>query len=185
MQEPSKFCSACGAQNNLSAQFCQRCGARYTGAPPAPEPQRQRWLKDLKFPLRLAAAFFLCLMLGWIYNAFQRDKPTPSTSVGFTSSPAPVPADTGLADSLADNLAIVFAEAASRDAVGIAAANGTEIHVHIKDMKDFEFRRLQGASLAGIRLWMKKHSAELNQTQVQKICVNNGPLMGLSLCEAL
>jgi uncharacterized membrane protein YvbJ len=29
MQEPLKFCTHCGQQNGLSAQFCQRCGARY------------------------------------------------------------------------------------------------------------------------------------------------------------
>jgi hypothetical protein len=33
MQEAFKFCSACGAQNNLSARFCQKCGAGYDAPP--------------------------------------------------------------------------------------------------------------------------------------------------------
>jgi hypothetical protein len=34
MPEATKFCFHCGQQNNLSAQFCQKCGAKYEGAPP-------------------------------------------------------------------------------------------------------------------------------------------------------
>src|SRR5262245_41924350 len=34
MQESFKFCPACRAQNNLSAQFCQKCGLQYTDTPP-------------------------------------------------------------------------------------------------------------------------------------------------------
>lgn len=36
MQEPFKSCLACGMQNNLGAQFCQKCGLQYADAPSPP-----------------------------------------------------------------------------------------------------------------------------------------------------
>jgi hypothetical protein len=190
MHTPFKLCQNCGGQNNLSAQFCQVCGARYNATSPpftSPQPKQKPGLLFV-----CGAVVIVFLALGWIGSIMKKLKPAPSiesATVSYSPTPAiststtRVAADTSLADNLADNLAIVFAEAASRDAIGITAKSGTEIHVHIHDMKDFEFRRLQAGMVAGIRLWMSKHSAELSQTKVQKICVNNGPLMGLSVCE--
>lgn len=37
MESAFKFCPTCGAENNLSAQFCQQCGAQYGAAQPSTE----------------------------------------------------------------------------------------------------------------------------------------------------
>src|SRR5687767_4871149 len=39
MQEPSKFCQRCRAQNQIIAAFCYSCGAHF---PQTPVPQQQR-----------------------------------------------------------------------------------------------------------------------------------------------
>src|SRR5262245_2412240 len=89
MEEAYKFCSACGAQNNLSAQFCQRCGARYDGAPPPPVVRQQSRRPYLRLLLLLVVAFFGCAIFGRVFMSLQGNK-TPSTeSTTLTGSPAP------------------------------------------------------------------------------------------------
>jgi hypothetical protein len=45
MQEPIKFCSTCGAQNNLSAPFCHECATGFTGEPGPSQPSNQHRMK--------------------------------------------------------------------------------------------------------------------------------------------
>jgi zinc ribbon protein len=88
MQEPFKFCSACGAQNNLSAQFCQRCGARYDGAPPPVAPAQPKQKSQLSTLFMLIVAGFGCCIVSGIISKLSPDKSTPPASTSLERSPA-------------------------------------------------------------------------------------------------
>lgn len=90
MQEPTKFCQACGQQNNLSAQFCQKCGLRYTDAPPpqtpAPEPKITRKHTGL-----WVFCGIMVLMTFALIGRKSEPQPSPAVGAGATSSPRPTP----------------------------------------------------------------------------------------------
>lgn len=101
MQEAYKFCSACGQQNNLNAQFCQRCGTRQVEAPPIvpePEPEPQSFLEQ-KVSLRHPALWIVIGLLGALFGGvlialFPKPKPVPITSLAPIYSPTPTPVPT-------------------------------------------------------------------------------------------
>jgi hypothetical protein len=64
MQEPSKFCPVCGQQNNLSAQFCQKCGIQYGETAPEPAPEKKAEPASTRLPAVLAA--IVVFVLGFI-----------------------------------------------------------------------------------------------------------------------
>jgi hypothetical protein len=90
MQEPTKFCPACRQQNNLSAQFCQKCGLQYTDAPSPPpaalsQPKRNSTLTTL---LVVVVGGFGCCIASNFIAKLSPNKTAPSTSAGLTDSPA-------------------------------------------------------------------------------------------------
>jgi hypothetical protein len=96
MQEPFKFCSACGAHNNLSAQFCHRCGAGYVGVPPPVPPAYPQRRSSIAPLLIIVGALFSCCMVSGIVSLINPKKTTPSTSVTLTRSPSPFNASPSL-----------------------------------------------------------------------------------------
>lgn len=89
MQASFKFCSACGAQNNLGAQFCQSCGLQYANTP-TPTPQFTEGRPRLTFKSLLliicVAPIIGCCALAGIGSMFSsRSDKTPATG----TAPAP------------------------------------------------------------------------------------------------
>lgn len=91
MQEPPiKFCPACRTQNHISAQFCQRCGAHYEGAPPPVGPPRSKQNSPLRFLAMFFAAVFVFIVLMQIVALMLPGKSHPQTAA-LTGSPDPRP----------------------------------------------------------------------------------------------
>jgi|SRR5882672_3139797 len=99
MQEPLKFCSSCGHQNNLSAQFCQKCGAQYTGAPPPDVQPRPKQHITTTLLIVVGVAFFGCCGLSGVVGLLRENKARPpadsaglnSLAPTLTPMPAPTP----------------------------------------------------------------------------------------------
>lgn len=89
MQEPFKFCSTCGVQNQLSARFCRGCGAIYESAPPPVITQRERLPEGLKLLTLLAVLVFGCAVFGAIFKAVRPDPSEPTTGIAPMMSPMP------------------------------------------------------------------------------------------------
>jgi hypothetical protein len=87
MQEPSKFCPACGAQNRISAQFCQACGSRAPVILATPVIQKQpKKQNGIALLIVCGVAVFGCAGLTAIISAVRSNK-----SVGSTSFATPTP----------------------------------------------------------------------------------------------
>jgi zinc ribbon protein len=89
MQEPTKFCTYCGMQNNLSAQFCQKCGAQYIGPPPPVLPARPKETHGLPFYIACGLGLIIVVsLISWILAPPPRAHLstatlTPSTTPSF------------------------------------------------------------------------------------------------------
>jgi hypothetical protein len=90
MQEPSKFCPRCNAQNQISAAFCYSCGAHFQQTPfPQQQPKKQGGMTLL---IICGVLVFGCAGLTAIGSLLRSDKnvgqmsfatPTPSATLSF------------------------------------------------------------------------------------------------------
>jgi len=115
MNEPFKLCPQCGEQNKLSAQFCQRCGATYKGAPPPTAPPKKKITMP---PVILGGIAFLIFvgLISWCAapkpNLTDRST-SPATAY---STPAPMtPSASGERQVLDDQQVTIFVECTNRE----------------------------------------------------------------------
>lgn len=85
MQELFKLCSICGAQNDLSAQFCQACNAQ--SFPITKARPKQKFRTSLL--VKCGVAVFGCSALIGIISMIREDRPAPPKGVILASGPTP------------------------------------------------------------------------------------------------
>jgi hypothetical protein len=95
MQDPSiKSCPICEAQNNLSAQVCQACGARFSAVPPSFAQASPKW----KFPPRLLLICGIVIVvlggLRVLTSVIQSRATTLLDGAKLTPAPTPLPTST-------------------------------------------------------------------------------------------
>jgi hypothetical protein len=96
MQEPFKFCPACGAQNHLSAMFCHACGAQATPVQAAPVIQKQPKKQSGNTLLIICGVVvFGCAGLTAIGSLMRSEKNAVSTSF---ATPTPSATPSGMTD---------------------------------------------------------------------------------------
>jgi hypothetical protein len=96
MQEPFKFCPACGAQNHLSAGFCHACGAQSPPVQAAPAIQKQPKKQSGNTLLIICGVMvFGCAGLTAIGSLMRPEKNAVSTSF---ATPTPSATPDGVAD---------------------------------------------------------------------------------------
>lgn len=86
MQEPTKFCFACGQQNNLSAAFCQKCGLRYEKvSEPQPAPKEKSKPKNAQAFAIVGVVIVACWFVGSVYIAVSPKRQDPSDAYKATT----------------------------------------------------------------------------------------------------
>jgi hypothetical protein len=90
MQELFKLCSICGAQNDLSAQFCQACNAQ--SFPITKARPKQKFTTSLLF--KCGVVIFGCCAVIGIISMIREDRPAPPKGVLLTNGPTSTPTST-------------------------------------------------------------------------------------------